>query len=500
MAITKKSAKKTEEKKQAPAKKQTSAKKPVTATPGSPEVTNQPEAAGGHDFRARIRMYRKWLGDCFLLTFRNGGEDTHIMIDCGALSGTPDGGQKVTQAVHQIGEETSGKLAALVVTHEHWDHVSGFADAIESFKGFSGIREVWAAWTEDPDQTIVKESKKLRFNAVKSALRSWSASASDEDQQRGAAVCGLMDFISPGGLAAFSESTDEAMKSALSLGKQRLLKPGDIMDDIPGLRVYVLGPPEDTKALHRMMGKVGKDMYGLALSPSQIATTEAFAAAAASRNDPSTPDRYVPFEPYLHWDAATWAREWGDLAKSYNDEPVRKIDRDWLNTAAELALQLDSYTNNTSLVLAFELTDSKEVLLFVGDAQVGNWESWANVKFGDNNVSVADLLARTVFYKVGHHGSHNATLKQGGLEGMTSPKLVAAIPVDEGFARNSKHWDMPAGPLLAALKEKTAGRVLRGDSDFPENSAKPDNLADNDWAEFQDNTKVEEQYIDYFVR
>ena len=28
----------------------------------------------------------------------------------------------------------------------------------------------------------------------------------------------------------------------------------------------------------------------------------------------------------------------------------------------------------------------------------------------------ADLLHRTIFYKVGHHGSHNATLRERGLE------------------------------------------------------------------------------------
>jgi len=58
--------------------------------------------------------------------------------------------------------------------------------------------------------------------------------------------------------------------------------------------------------------------------------------------------------------------------------------------------------------------------------------------------------------KVGQHGSHNATLEDGGLEAMTSPRLVAAIPVDESFARNTKHWDMPGGPLLTALQRKTS--------------------------------------------
>ena len=70
-------------------------------------------------------------------------------------------------------------------------------------------------------------------------------------------------------------------------------------------------------------------------------------------------------------------------------------------------------------------------------------------------VRTADLLRRTVFYKVGHHGSHNATLKESGLELMTNPVLVAAIPVDQEFANTSKHWEMPAKVFFARLsKEK----------------------------------------------
>ena len=41
----------------------------------------------------------------------------------------------------------------------------------------------------------------------------------------------------------------------------------------------------------------------------------------------------------------------------------------------EFALKIDNDVNNTSLALALELAD-KRVLLFPGDAQVGNWLSW----------------------------------------------------------------------------------------------------------------------------
>src|SRR5262249_57670453 len=94
------------------------------------------------------------------------------------------------------------------------------------------------------------------------------------------------------------------------------------------------------------------------------------------------------------------------------------------------ALALQSATNNSSGVLAVELGGG-DVLLFAGDAQVGNWLSWQDRKWPEENATATGpaLLARTIFYKVGHHGSHNATLRAQGLEQMTNLR-TAVIPVD----------------------------------------------------------------------
>ncbi|MFO0840146.1 MAG: hypothetical protein U1D55_16685 [Phycisphaerae bacterium] len=144
----------------------------------------------------------------------------------------------------------------------------------------------------------------------------------------------------------------------------------------------------------------------------------------------------------------------------------RRIDDDWLGFAGPLALQLDSYTNNTSLVLAFELVRSRKVLLFVGDAQVGNWLSWHDkpLQVDGRAVTATDLLKRTVFCKVGHHGSHNATLKDKGLELMTSDERIAFVPVEEKIAHEKKGWkEMPKNSLMKRLGELTAGRLLQSD-------------------------------------
>ncbi len=184
----------------------------------------------------------------------------------------------------------------------------------------------------------------------------------------------------------------------------------------------------------------------------------------------------------------------------YNDdrEAWRRIDNQASNSASTLALQMDKYINNTSLALAFEFQDEDgkgDVLLFPGDAQVGNWDSWFDIK--KEIFDVPDLLRRTIFYKVGHHGSHNATLKPA-LEQMTHPKLVAMIPTNEKFAKDIKHRTMPAPNLYKALEEHTGQRLLRNDQGVG-GVANPMTMEGVDWGGLEKNVTVDRLYIDYFV-
>ena len=75
----------------------------------------------------------------------------------------------------------------------------------------------------------------------------------------------------------------------------------------------------------------------------------------------------------------------------------------------EIVRQLDEQMNNTSLILLFEVFGKK--LLFPGDAQLENW-SYALTEAPDKKRACAKLLADVDFYKVGHHGSLNATPRQ----------------------------------------------------------------------------------------
>src|SRR5262245_55312312 len=100
-------------------------------------------------------MYRQGLGDCFLLTFPGPVKDSHVLIDCGTLEGTEDVKERMRRVAESVVETTGGKLDALVVTHEHWDHVSGFLQAEQVFNRLE-VKEVWLAWTEDPSDDLAR--------------------------------------------------------------------------------------------------------------------------------------------------------------------------------------------------------------------------------------------------------------------------------------------------------------------------------------------------------
>ncbi len=179
----------------------------------------------------------------------------------------------------------------------------------------------------------------------------------------------------------------------------------------------------------------------------------------------------------------------------------RQIEDDWLAKSENLALNLDSDTNNTSLVLAFEWGEpgKGQVFLFAGDAQVGNWLSWRrqDYKAGDETQTADELLDRTVLYKVGHHASHNATGRRDSSEVTTKHPLgvpfglelmddiIAMIPIDRTAAQKNRPWEMPYGPLYRRLREKARRRVLRSDlslEPLKETEDQPDITPGSDWS------------------
>lgn len=413
-------------------------------------------------------MYRQGLGDCFLITLpRHGAKGArkvfHIMIDCGVILGTADAATKMTKVVDDIVDATAGEIDLLVVTHEHWDHVSGFAQAEGSFKKLN-VHELWLAWTEDPSDPLATRLRHERNNALAALRLGLVRLELGGDTQTAEEIGGLLEFF-----GARGASTSDALEKAKALApKTRFCRPSDEPIELTatGVSVYVLGPPPDEKRLKKINpSKRDKETYGLALADLAFFLD---GPSSALKKDGEDPDR--PFHPLFEIPLSI-AREMEFFQKHYwSDEPGgeswRRIDMAWLLGSAELALQLDSLTNNTSLVLAIELANG-EVLLFAADAQVGNWLSWHDLEWNVKGQTVAgsDLLRKAVFYKVGHHASHNATLKDKGLELMQNLR-VAMVPVDQQMARKKRWNHIPLPELLDAL-ERIPCTVVRADKPLP---------------------------------
>lgn len=442
----------------------------------------------------RIRMYRPGLGDCFLLTFRDGGHAHHVLIDCGVYPGTPDGPDRLRRIAEDIRSETGGRLAATAITHKHGDHVNGFEYARETFEGMN-LGDVWLSWTEDPDQSEARECENklgLVTRAVEGAAQRLLSAPSAQEQSSGMALAGVLGF------GAFDETTDSALEFVTSRKKPEVpyLTPGTVLekDWLPGgVRVYVLGPPKSLLKLP-VDGEDPSD-FTLALSGADAgwisAVTDEFDADFRLR----------PFDMALAWPESSSAdieKRFGAIYRRYMEEPERRVDHAWLQGAAGMAEQLDSTLNNTSLVLAFEIVRTGRVLLFAGDAQAANWRSWLGLEFqvGDAKVTASILLSRAVFYKVSHHGSGKGTLRAG-LAAMTDPDLVAAMPVDRSY-KKVESWGMPAPRLLLELERRTRGRILRTDRDANPIPERPESTPDSMWEKFTSRiTAVADDFIDY---
>jgi beta-lactamase superfamily II metal-dependent hydrolase len=422
-------------------------------------------------------MYRQGLGDCFLLAFGvSNSSPKYVLIDCGVLLGTKAAEQRITRVGRDILQATGGHIDVLVITHEHWDHISGFVQAREEFKKLD-VDEVWFAWTENPANPLARELRERRraaLNGLRLALARVAAKHSVYTER----IERIAAFFGPNLGVSSRSSTEEVLEWIKERwSNHRYCNPGGTPITLPGLpktRFLFLGPPADAKYIRksRPSSKESEVYLGDAIDGDLGLYLTALGAQPPQRHGSSSGEIFTPFNPVYHRELAH--SDVATIAQRYHSDDWRKIDDDWLGMAGELALRLDAHTNNTSLVLAIELAPDNKVLLFAADAQVGNWLSWESVRWSGEyqKLTVADLLARTVLYKVGHHGSHNATLSEKGLERMTDPELAALISVDRKMA-NTMRWRMPHKPLYDRLVERTLGRVVFSDSGLPPANGDP---------------------------
>jgi hypothetical protein len=282
-----------------------------------------------------------------------------------------------------------------------------------------------------------------------------------------------------------------------------------------GVRAFILGPPESAELI------ADEDPRGEEGFPrdNSFSFAEAARRVEGERTTPfrrhysvTTADALEGTEPFWleHYGRGDEGQNEGDRTEVANNVPWRRIDNEWLYSAETLALKLNTGVNNTSLVIAFELPNSKKILLFAADAQRGNWTSWKDVAFDDGGTQVTarDLLARTVLYKVAHHGSHNATLAgkttddypnlSWMAQGAHAAEFTAMITAVNEWAltKNDPPWVHPLPSIKQALLRKAQGRVLQTDENQPR---KPNDVSSGEWKRFTDRAVFEDVYFDLNV-
>lgn len=450
----------------------------------------------------RVRMYRQGLGDCFLLTFRRKNKaDFNLLIDCGLYQTAKDKAETMQAVAGDIKESVKKGaepvLDVVVLTHDHYDHTSGFSLAKEVFDTIT-FKDVWVGWTEDkthPKYDTVRTHFTVQAEGLRAALKRDELQSAKFKPLRDTIHALVNDFFGVSETLGAVKDDSRAWEYVLKEknAEVQYCRPGRIMT-FEGLedavRVYVLGPPEDLDSIlmeDAPADKAEAESYRHLLG---MGIAESFLAAVGDEDaNRLNAQSFSPFDEAHRIDASAAENgAYDDFFKKYyygldkkdkNNLDWRQIESDWLMIAGEIALRLDNGTNNTCLALAIELVESKKVLVFPGDAQFGNWYSWKNLSWEIVNkdgvkttVTTKDLLERTVFYKVGHHGSHNATLKAHGLKMMTSPELVTMIPTNRQFAKDKQGWEMPDAKLEADLIKMARGRVIPADEVGPENDKK----------------------------
>lgn len=413
---------------------------PARKRPGTAPAPAAPKRRGARAAKrvARIRMYDVGFGDCFLLFLPTSDGEKKVLFDCGSIKKGAHAMKDVVAAViDDLRDDDNVPRVDLVVgTHRHRDHVSGFElDAWEEVE----VGEVWMPWTEDPDDpeaTRIREMQaSLALHLQATLTRQGEVAAARNDATATARAEEQM-------LVAANALSNEAAMTRLheGFGKRRTKKPKFFPTKdgqelvtpkyLPGVSVYVMGPSRDPDVIRDMEPGEGESYLRL-----------------ASSTEPGKEQPPALFDDRLMVADAEFRTKWPHLAC---DAPTLAALHDAnADDLAGVLGALEKAVNGTSLMLMFRIGSTH--LLFPGDAQWGTWREALN------NQRHRALLAKTAFYKIGHHGSHNAT----------PPEYVEEVLGDDFWAMASvrpvSNWpQIPRGPLLDALRDKSQ-HVARSD-------------------------------------
>jgi hypothetical protein len=419
-----------------------------------------------------LRTYQVGFGDCFLLTFHyppEEGGDRHVLIDFGSTE-APDGvsrGDMLLKVAEDIRDRCKGKLHAVVATHRHADHINGFATK-RNRKGSGDIIYACAPnlvvqpWTEDPDApnnplTVSKSPDdgkaffQSRFamheisdTALKAARRLETSPGCSK------AVLDQLHLLSLNNQGEKDPANKSAIDNLTAMGKRQGAravyvsygKESGLEALLPGVKVHVLGPPtlDQSREILKERHSAPDEFWQLYLggnSGSWRRLADALRPAVEGGGEPLFPDSPASLASKLAPPHTRWF--------------IRHMNAVRSEQLLELVRVLDGVLNNTSVILLFEI--GKEKLLFPGDAQLENWSYALKNANAQERERIEALLRGTTVYKVGHHGSRNATPKSlwklidaQGLRSVVSTKAGKHGKVD-------RKTEVPRETLLTELRK-----------------------------------------------
>ena len=376
-------------------------------------------------------MYNVGFGDAFLVLLPSDGTQRRILFDCGSVEAAEN--VPMANIVDRIIKDVTDddgvpRIDVVVATHRHKDHVSGFGNA--KWNSVE-VKEVWMPWTEDPTDAEAREIRDIQSSlalALNTSLSKPAIGLSAQEQnarQRSLAIVA-------NSLMLTNEKEMKTLHSGFSGEAERRFLPSKVhdirllkTDVLPGVKIHVMGPSRDREIIRDMDPPKGKSF--LRMRGSMDAQT----------NLPP-----VPF-------AAEFRQEGYSGTGTFVESDRAGIQRAGSLTDLAVAVALDKAVNGTSLMLMLEVAGT--FLLFPGDAQWGTW----NAAMQDPEWK--QMLSNVSFYKIGHHGSHNATptdfvdqMMPDGIQAMASTLTRNVWP------------DIPRIPLLDRLVAKKVN-VARSD-------------------------------------
>ncbi len=403
-----------------------------------------------------VRTYQVGFGDCFLLGFQYTRATRYVLIDFGT-TGTPDGRDKarLTAIAKDIRQRTGSKLHAVVATHRHRDHIAGFDPSGKDAPG--GIIAscqpdvVLQPWTEDPEApknaTGPTRLRVACFRQVTQSMQAFSEAVVAESGHL-AVSAGLAAEL--GFLGQENLPNVKAVKQLQAMSTKPVYayagSSSGLTGVLPGVKVHVLGPPTlaQTDAVKKQRTKDADEFWQLQAAAWGLQA----AASGAGRSTESLFDaEHVSARrpPETRWFLRHASRTRGEELLG-------------------LVRTLDKVLNNTSLILLFEVGALR--LLFPGDAQIENWS------YALGQAKVRQLLKSVNLYKVGHHGSRNATPKSlwalfDARSATDSAERLRTLlsTMAEKHGSVESHTEVPRETLVKALRQSSeffSTQSLRG--------------------------------------